>query len=145
MNKNIFFTLLAILLFFIPNHNFAQSDFPLRFRGKFTQEYRSNFIRLPDSLKLSDHRTNLFLNAEYQQKISRNGKLGLIYELRYHSYDDYHSYNRHDHLGNIKFQTPIKGDFKFYVSDEPAVFRKVGRRFLGKRVKYVCNKSSVSF
>lgn len=34
---------------------------------------------------------------------------------------------------------------KFYVSDEPAVFRKVGRRFLGKEIKYVYNKSSVSF
>jgi len=118
MNKNIFLILSVILLYLIPKHSFAQSDFALKLRGKFTQEYRSNFIRLPDSLKLSDHRTNLFLNAEHQQKIWRNGKLGLIYELRYHNYDDYHGYNRHDHLGNIKFQNPIKGDLKLHVSDE---------------------------
>ncbi|MFC1631847.1 glutamate racemase, partial [Candidatus Omnitrophota bacterium] len=39
--------------------------------------------------------------------------------------------------GLLRNQGHLKGECKFFVSDEPAVFKKVGKRFLGKTIKTV--------
>jgi len=118
MNRKRRIIILSIFLFLNTIPIFAQNDPPLKLSGKITREYRSNFFRLPDPLKVDDNRTNLFLNADYQQKVWNNARLEFVYELRYHNYDEYHHYDRHDHLGQIKFQKPIKGNFKLHLSNE---------------------------
>lgn len=118
MNKNILIIVTAIMLFLNPLHILAQNEQPITISGKVTHEYRSNFIRLPDSLKLSDYRTNLFFNADHQQTVWQNGRLLLEYELRYHRYNEFQRYNRHDHLTTIKFQKPIIGGIKLHLSNE---------------------------
>jgi len=109
-------TVFEIILFSIPC--FSQNDQPFSLSGKVTHEYRSNFIRLPDSLTISDSRTNLFLNADRGQKFWNNGRLGMLYELRYHRYGDYHNYNRHDHFIRVNFQKPIFRNVKLQFADE---------------------------
>ncbi len=118
MKKYLFIFISAILPLLNPINLFAQNDQSLKLSAKITQEYTSNFIRMPDSLKISDYRTNLFLNADVHRAVWDNGRFEFFYELRYNFYRDYPNYNRQDHLADLKFQKPIFRDVKLHFSDE---------------------------
>ncbi|MCA9735279.1 hypothetical protein KC799_24290 [candidate division KSB1 bacterium] len=96
----------------------AQEKSQFSFFGKISQEYRTNFLRLHDTTQVDDYRTNLFFSVENRRKIGKNSRLNLYYELRHHRYDEFLEYNRHDHLGNIKFQTPFGEKWLFAFSNE---------------------------
>ncbi len=118
MKRNLIIIFLTMLLLLNPVTTFAQNSHSLKLSAQMTQEYSSNFIRMPDSLKISDYRTNLFLNVGLHKPILHNGRLEFYYELRYNHYHEYQNYNRQDHLADLKFQKPIFRDIKLHFSDE---------------------------
>ena len=118
MKRNIYLLFLVAWLLLATMQLYSRDEKPLTLRGKITQEYRFNFIRLPDSLKIDDNRMNFFLNSDFSRKFWNNGRIGFSYEISYHNYDEYHLYDRHDHIGILQFKKPVKGSVKLHLSNE---------------------------
>ncbi|KAA3610618.1 MAG: hypothetical protein DWQ05_21615 [Calditrichaeota bacterium] len=110
------FKLIALIC--IPLGSFAQEKSTTMIFGKVSQEYRNNILRLRDSTKIDDYRTNLYFSLENKRKLFKKSRLDLFYELRHHRYDEFQKFSRHDHLGNLKFQQSMTEKIHFHVSNE---------------------------
>ena len=109
--KNIFRTVVSILIFLIFNNNiYAQQDGTFYFSGNINQEFSNNWLRLPDSSSSKDLRLLSSLIIGYNWNDSQlKCNFDLSYENRYLHYLRLNTYRRMEHYfsfnGSINLDT----------------------------------------
>lgn len=108
--------LVSLLLF--PHFCWAQKNNTFSIRGKINVAYRNNITRVPDSLKIADFRSTIFLYAAYRQRTSQRGRWDISYELRNYRYARYQRYHRHDHILYASWQNNLYANVRLHINNE---------------------------